>query len=1035
MSTAERGDASARTVPNLAQKKAIEENGAQLVLAGPGSGKTRVITNKILFLLRSGVPPEQILALTFTDKAAEEMCDRLEKDVDTSSLTIGTFHAFCLEVLQDNILDSGISFSSGIVSRTSQLVWGLKNIDRFGFEFVELGNNGKEIIESMIDGISAFRDELISPDDLEAYRRKKDAEPLENEERDFVNKLKDLLKVYRAYEQYKRDEALIDFNDMIALTSRLLEQKPAVLEQYRRRYRHILVDEFQDTNFAQLQLVKQLATDNVCVVGDDDQSIYRFRGAYLTNFRDFKDHFKVDSPVTLDVNYRNPGNVLKLAQQLMQSAPNREEKHLVAVSPDGDSVVVARCENEQAEADFVLREISALVGKKFRPATERQEREYRYGDFAILSRRKAEGTKYFNLLRKNHVPCEFVGELNFFGAPVIRELMACLRAASNPLDAGVSLFRIMKSAGISEANVRRINYTAKRLAYNDKASDHVYESMLDADKIVIGEREKIKEAAETVDRMVALKDASSVTELVYEIMMNVTGMYRKNLDGSPASQANIRLLNMFYGFSTEYESITRNPSLEGFLDYVDMLRNFRIESDDSTDGDSVKIMTVHQSKGKEFPVVFVADMATNRFPLKYQAKDFYVPNDLSRGVKTNDDEKSLYIQEERRLCYVAMTRAGQKLYFTLADHYGDNKNKTRPSQFLTELKFDANPLIEVIDVKAASGSLQVRAETETERRMNDLKEQAVKAIYGMRLKTALNDLILLEKLRVITETGNLKAYNPAWCTLPDGGTPEDEAELMCLVTGKRAPLVDNSLTFSASALETYDGCPMKYKLSYIMQVPTGQKTYFSLGTAVHKVAELLSKMHMKGETYDRTVALQLLDRYWSSDAYMSKTKEQEDRRQAEKMIDTYLDWQKNNTNEIIGTEIGFGIEIAGRTVKGFIDRVEKTKDGQYVVIDFKTGAKMKNGNTIKEDIQMNVYALAVLKKYGKLPAQSSLYYIKSNEIVDYVPDNEIIDLQRERIEELIKAVLEERFETTPSFNACLRCDYKEICEAKEKLVE
>jgi DNA helicase-2/ATP-dependent DNA helicase PcrA len=400
MTSAERSDSPAQPGPNPAQKKAIEESGAQLVLAGPGSGKTRVITRKILHLIHSDIRPEQILALTFTDKAAEEMRDRLDKEIDTSQLTIGTFHSFCLEVLQDNILDSGISFSSGIVSRTSQLVWGLKNIDHFGLEHVELGNNGKEIIEAMIDGISAFRDELISPDQLAGYLKKKESAELESDDRDFIGKLRDLLKIYQAYEQYKRNETLIDFDDMIVLASRLFERKPAVLEHYRKRYRHILVDEFQDTNYAQLHLVKQLAGDNVCVVGDDDQSIYRFRGAYLTNLRDFKDHFKVAGPVTLDVNYRNPGKVLQLAQQLMDSAPNREKKHLSTANDDGDRVVVACCENEQAEAEFVLKEIKGMIGKKFHSATERLDREYRYGDFAILCRRKAEGTKYFNLLRK-----------------------------------------------------------------------------------------------------------------------------------------------------------------------------------------------------------------------------------------------------------------------------------------------------------------------------------------------------------------------------------------------------------------------------------------------------------------------------------------------------------------------------------------------------------------------------------------------------------------------------------------------------------
>ncbi len=943
MDTSGSGDASRGPSLNPAQTRAIEENGRQLILAGPGSGKTKVITRKILHLVSNGVKPEHILALTFTDKAAGEMSDRLDKDVDTSQLTIGTFHSFCLDVLNDNILDSGISFSSGIISRTSQLVWGLKNIDRFGFEHVELGNNGKEIIEAMIDGISAFRDELITPDMLEAYLREKDKAQLEEDERDFTDKLKDMLKVYRAYEQYKRNETLIDFDDMIYLASQLFEHKPLVLDVYRKRYTHILVDEFQDTNFAQLHLVKQLAGENVCVVGDDDQSIYRFRGAYLTNFSDFKDHFKVGEPVTLGVNYRNSKNILMLARELMENAPNRERKDLVTGNADGDKVIVARCENEQAEAAYVLKEIQRLIGSKFFSRTEQKEREYRYGDFAILCRRKAEGTKYYHLLRKNLIPCEFVGEFNFFGSPAIRELTAYLRATENPLQAGTSLFKIMKDSGITEVNVRRINHCAKRLAYSDNASDHVYECMTEVDDIIPAQRDEIREIIHTIDRMIQKRDNASVSELVYDIMMNESGIYRKNLNAGPEGRANIRLLNKFYELCAEYESISHHATLTSFLEYIDMLRNFRIESDDSVDGDSVKIMTVHQSKGKEFPVVFIADMATNKFPLRYQSKDFYVPNDLSRGIKTDDDEKALYQQEERRLCYVAMTRAEQKLYFTLAEKYGDNKNKTKPSKFLDEMAFESNPLIEIVNVKADSKGTQGHADTEAERRMNDLKDQAVRAVYGMQLKTAMNKLTLLEKLRVLSETGSLDAYDPAWYA-PDGG---EDTEMLQMLSGKPVPLIDSSHTFSASALDTYDGCPMKYKLQYVLKVPTAGKTFFNLGSAVHSVVEHLSKMHMKGERYTKEIAVKLLDTYWSSDTYTSRTKEQEDRRLAEAMIDTFLAWQSSNFNSIVGVEMPFKIEINGRIVKGFIDRLERTKDGEYCVIDFKTGSQRRTATRSK----------------------------------------------------------------------------------------
>src|SRR3989344_1366276 len=193
---------------NTSQQKAVEENGALLILAGPGSGKTKVITEKILHLMKTGVKPENILALTFSEKAAKEMSDRLAKETDASQLTISTFHSFCRQILEDNVLDSGISFASGVISRANQLVWGLKSIDSFGLEYAEVGNNEIELIQSMIDGISAFRDELISPEDLETYLQRK--EPKDEEEADRIGKLKDMLKIYKEYEKYKRKEMLLD---------------------------------------------------------------------------------------------------------------------------------------------------------------------------------------------------------------------------------------------------------------------------------------------------------------------------------------------------------------------------------------------------------------------------------------------------------------------------------------------------------------------------------------------------------------------------------------------------------------------------------------------------------------------------------------------------------------------------------------------------------------------------------------------------------------------------------------------------------
>ncbi|MCX6681403.1 MAG: UvrD-helicase domain-containing protein, partial [Methanoregula sp.] len=234
---------------NPTQETAVKEGGIQLVLAGPGSGKTRVITEKILHLVSQGIAPDHILALTFSEKAAQEMLDRLEGNVNTAHLFVGTFHAFCLEILQDNILDSGISFHGGVISRANQLVWGLANIDSFGFSHIEVGNNAPGVIESIIDGISAFRDELITPDELGQYLAAKEHADVPDAEREYLDKLFDLLKVYRSYEKYKRSANLLDYDDMIHEAVRLFETKPHILRRYRSQYTHILVDEFQDTNY------------------------------------------------------------------------------------------------------------------------------------------------------------------------------------------------------------------------------------------------------------------------------------------------------------------------------------------------------------------------------------------------------------------------------------------------------------------------------------------------------------------------------------------------------------------------------------------------------------------------------------------------------------------------------------------------------------------------------------------------------------------------------------------------------------------
>jgi len=903
----------------------------------------------------------------------------------------------------------------------------LKNIDSFGFEHIEVGNNAVDVIEAIIDGISTFRDELISPDELASYLKAKEPVAVSAEESAYLEKLSDLLKVYRAYERFKREEMLLDYDDMIHETCRLFERKPLILQRYRERFTHILVDEFQDTNYAQLQLIKMLAGDHVCVVGDDDQTIYRFRGAYLTNMQDFLRHFRDAKEILLTHNYRSTQTILTLALVLMHHAPNRREKRLLTENPPGDPVKVVQCENETTEASYVVEEIERMLGTPFTSRRENLERPYTYKDFAIICRRRRDGAKFYQLLRDRGIPAEFVGEMEFFSAPVIRDLLAYLKIINNPLAAGIPLNRVMKISGIPETEVQKINAAARKATFGNPYNDGVFEAMRSVDSLAPHYATAIREILGTLDSLIMEKDRGPLTALVHHLMMQATDLYAQALEDETGQE--VLLLNQFLTITREYDEITKDATVDSFLSYLRFLSGFSIEIGETDVADSVKVLTVHKSKGKEFPVVFVGDLAVNRFPLQYQAKEFFVPNDLSKGMKTTDDEKALFEQEERRLLYVAMTRAEDHLYLLRAKWYGNNKNPTKQSKFLDELPLDDTSLLQKIEVPAAVSVPAMRGENALERYQHTLQFQAKRAIHQLHLQTALQHIITLEKVRLVSEGKGPSSFNrDAFLTFT-----ENDAEIEALMQGHTPCLVGESHTFSASGLSTYERCPLKYKFQHVVHIPSLSRTFFDLGSAVHSVIEHLSKKQKEGIPPTKEMALALLDTAWSTAAYESKSHEMEDRATAETLLDTYLAWQAGNPNRILEAEKRFQISLGGRLLRGVIDRIEETPDGEIVVIDFKTGSKpgTLSKNTIREDMQMNLYSLAIRELYGKLPVKASLYYLSPNKTFDYNPTVESIGTFENRVVNLINAVCAEEFSPTPDYQTCKWCDYKDFCEESE----
>ena len=1019
---------------NKEQKQAVEHSGSPLLVsAGPGSGKTRVIVERIQHLIKNCLKPSEILCLTFSEKAAQVMKDRLdEMKIDTSEMQISTFHSFCHDILLQNVLDSGIGIGSGVINRSSLLVWALKNIDSFELEHIEITNNAVEVIEAIIDGISTFKDELINPEELREYLDKKLAKQKnlvgEVEELDYLHKLEDLHRVYVNYRDHLRSQRFIDFDDMVVLSIQLFRKKPIALASYQNRFRYVLVDEFQDNNFAQFELVKLLTSNgNVTVVGDDDQSIYRFQGAYDAIFDHFRQTYPNHTEILLPKNYRSPSSVVKLSSQLLEIVPGRNPKKLEAVKEGKQKVIVARCNHDMAEVEYVIDQIREILETK-----NGIKSPYSFKDIAILSRKRVDGKKFAQALNSHGIPATFVGEAQIFSSSVGRDLLAYLQIASDPAHAGIAINRILKIWGINEQDIAKINHNADtRTRKIDSDEDLVFEVMTDLNVNGLTQIAELKEISTMLHAISNLKKDFTVSETVFEIMMRATDLYKNVIrTDSLEDRGKQTILKEIYKIVQQFEIQNPDGSMSDFIEYLRLLGKFDVEMEEGKEiVDSIQVSTIHQSKGKEFPFVFVVDVAQRKIPLSYDKKTFYVPDDLSNGLKRNIDGKEMHVREERRLLYVAMTRAIDQLYLVFPQKYAKNKNPNKPSPFLEELDYENNPMITVFPYDSSTQESLIQEQNRFDVVKKELQEFAIKSVDQMHLKTAIARIVDLARAEYYKKNKSYEGFDTRdlFDVAPNKLLESQLADEKILLINK------NELTLSASRFGTYIKCPLQFKYEYILKIPTPTKTYFDMGSAVHAVAEQLTILQKNGTTYSKKEALEILEKSWSSNAYLkkSKQKESQDKKSATEMVDTLLEWLDKNPNKVKDVEKEFYIEICGVKVSGRMDRVEVTPDGEYEIVDFKSGRVYLTKNTIKEDPQMNLYALGVKKVYGKLPQKASLFYIKDDKKVEYNITSDNVNNVIGTLEQITERILKEDFTPTPSKDTCFRCDFKDICDFAE----
>jgi len=1032
------------TTPNKEQQDVIDhKDGPALVLAGPGTGKTFVIVERVQKLVAQNVEPDKILCITFTEKATEEMKTRLAKAGNTKT-TVSTFHSFCKDVCTDYFIQSGLSATSNLMKETSLLVWCLKNTDRFGLDINLIEKrNLVETFSGMIQAVSNFKESLVTSKELQDWLEQKKAEleklseqeqkKLENKElAKYVNLHNEFNKVYAEYEKFQDEKEVYDFDDMISRAIALFKKDNTILEHYNQKYKYVLVDEFQDNNFSQYELVRLLGSHgNLMVVGDDDQLIMRFQGARQENFDDFMAQYSSVKEKQLGDNYRCVANTVEVSKLILGKITNRRPKTLSSARKDNEKVKVVRPDTDNAQVEFVVDKIRNLLGKEYIDK-EGNKATYGYGDFAILSRKKDYGDKFTNALNLFGIPSTHIGNFNIFDSSVISEVISYLRIISSPSSTGMHLHKLMSLNGIDEVNISTINHTAKkakRHVYGGQ-EDGVFETMKQSDSLNITQKNEIKEIVETIENAVKVEAKANVAEIVYKVIYtDISGLYkRSHLVDTPENRLNIMVLNKFYEIAQEFQDLNPTETLVEFLKHLELLRKLEIDLEEKFDiEDTVHVMTMHKSKGKQYPVVFITDVVKDRFPGRDVPRNFYVHDELLKGRTSLKFTKQVKEDDDRRLLYVSVTRAENLLYIMAPKKYEGNKNEKEVSMYLSEIDYHKQPtLIEIIPYEE-QGFLQFGPTAVHERIKHETQAQAISSITKMQFGTAINRIIELARIRYFEE----HVKDDPECT---GFDPKnvlsvnmEDLNLNQELIGLPRPLFEpKTLTLSNSSLGTYDECPYMFQLSKLERTPTPSNVFLDLGSSIHNMIQEVSQD--SGNIPKKDEAITKLREKWIFKSYQNGSIENTFWKRAEQMTANYLNWRSTNKNKLIKSEMDFDFEYEGVTINGRIDWLEENPNGDYEVVDFKTGKTAVSRATAEEDWQLNIYAKAVEEKYGKLPVKASLYFLDPNKKVEFDVDKKKVDkVLDEKIKPIIEKILSGNFTAKPEQYKCSQCDYKDMC--------
>src|ERR1700722_14279936 len=968
---------------NDAQRRAITHGeGPLLVIAGAGTGKTRVITERIRHLLQSdySLSGENILGLTFTNKAAGEMKARVVRAAGErgKKVTLATFHAFCESLLKEAAPERLMidKFDHWILLR--------RNLDRLKLDkYRRLADPG-QFLNDFVEFFSRCQDELVSCEDylryadgltaqLEAERAALDEDSYK-ERAEEVGLQQEIEGAYRASEDFLREKKRVSVGSLITGAVELLETNAEVRRALQEKHRYILVDEFQDTNIAQLRLLELLAGDkrNIVAVGDNDQAIYRFRGASFGSFKLFLERFagwregQDSTPfrVSLVENYRSTPNILRVATQVIAQntvSADFPKKVLSANKEESEKVRIVELENEQDEARWLVSELQRLhgAGRKWR-------------EFAILYRQHAHRDQWVGELSRNKIPF-VISNLSILDHPLVKDVLAYLRLIANPFD-NISCARVLAAPAwkLEPADLVRLTEQSrkgKKALYDmlqGPQSQLPFDSTPDA----------LAQLVEFLSGQRKLLRRRTAREILAALLEWLEVAKR-------ASSRDRKYVTRLSEFVKQWEAKSDTQSLAEFVEYLDYYSQAGgvISLEDDFPGDAVQLMTVHGAKGLEFPKVFLLRINNKKFPCTERSRVFEFPAAL---MKEGEPAEQFLIQEERRLFYVALTRAENHLTLTTL-----TEKKGKIPVFIEDLLMD--PAIKRRDIRQLSPKLP-----------------------GPALIAKQDSLFTaeLELFPVSRELPKIFSRIADWALDFHPPTPEP-------------------LTLSPSAVTGYRSCPQQFLFSRSWSLKEGPKAVLSFGSVMHTTIKRFVEHFRKGVKLPFEEVARIFETEWTSAGFEDDYQERGYKRDGLEQLRTFHAAVLESLPQVLELEKSFELPLENNvTIIGRMDQVNSLGRNDVEIIDYKTG-KPKKDVDAKKDLQLSLYALAAKEIFEWNPVRLVFHYLQDNHTQVTTRDAKQLDEAQKIVLEVAGDIRAGQFPPKPGF-VCRSCAYKPICPAHEE---